>query len=81
MKYKYKYIYFKKTCERPVNYTIYNNRSNEEIGTVSYYSRWRQYVFSGESFCVFNISCLRDVIHFIEQLPRKSGGPKQEEPK
>jgi hypothetical protein len=82
---KYKFIEIKQIRgeifnKRPV-YRIFNNKSEEQIGIISYYSPWRQYVFSGRSKCVFNISCLKDVIGFMEnktkKLPEKKKTPKQ----
>lgn len=50
---------------KPV-YRIYNNKGNDQIGIISWYKPWKQYVFSSEPECVFNNSCLRDVLDFIE---------------
>ena len=53
------------------------NHSNDKLGKVEWYSPWRQYVFSPNSHIaisavysdnVFAISCLADIITFIEQL-------------
>ena len=47
-------------------YDIINNRSGDSIGEIGYYSPWKQYVFSSRPECVFNNSCLRDVLDFME---------------
>lgn len=49
-------------------YRIRNNRSKEQIGILSYYRSWKQYVFSSQPECVFNNSCLRDVLDFLENV-------------
>ncbi len=73
MKTKYKFINFKEiqkdTSARPI-YNIFNNKSNEELGGISYYHRWKQYVFyiNPEADAIFNDSCLLDIVDFIKQL-------------
>ena len=52
---------------KPV-YRIYNNKSNGLLGILSYYKPWKQYVFSSQPECVFNNSCLRDVLDFLEAI-------------
>ncbi len=47
-------------------YRIFNNRSKTQIGIISYYKPWKEYVFSSKEDCVFNNTCLSDVINFIE---------------
>ena len=67
---KYKYIFIEqKNGEmfegRPV-YRIYNNRSKNQLGFISFYKQWKEYVFSSSDECVFNNSCLRDVLDFMD---------------
>lgn len=67
---KYRYITIKQVNEEvfdkhPV-YRIFNTRSNGQIGIISFYKPWKEYVFSSEDNCVFNNSCLHDVLDFIE---------------
>ncbi len=69
---KYKYITIKQVANElfegiPV-YRIFNNKSNDQLGIISYYKPWKQYVFSSTEECDFNISCLKDVIDFMEEL-------------
>ena len=49
-------------------YRIRNNRSKDQLGLISYYKPWKEYVFSSREECVFNNSCLRDVLDFIENV-------------
>ena len=52
-------------------YRIYNNKSDGQIGLLSFYRPWKCYVFSSIPECVFNHSCLRDVLDFIEtEIPK-----------
>lgn len=55
---------------KPV-YRIINNRSKGQIGIISFYKPWKEYVFSSQPECVFNNSCLRDVLDFIENHAAK----------
>jgi hypothetical protein len=50
---------------KPV-YRIYNIMGSVQIGIISWYKPWKQYVFSSREGCVFNNSCLRDVLDFME---------------
>ncbi len=48
-------------------YRILNNKSGAQLGVISWYKPWTQYVFSSREECVFNNSCLRDVLDFMEK--------------
>jgi len=67
---KYKFITIEQIdnemFEKHPVYRIYTNRIRTEIGILSYYKPWKQYVFSSQPECVFNNACLKDVIDFIE---------------
>lgn len=67
---KYKYITIRQENNEVFNskpvYRIFNNKSNNQLGVLSYYKPWKEYVFSSIEECVFNNSCLRDVLDFIE---------------
>jgi hypothetical protein len=80
MKTEYQYIHFVKIADKPrtVVYECRNNRSSVVLGIIRWYGAWRQYCFEPScdaaaadfSSLVFNAGCLRDIIDFIEQLPR-----------
>ena len=77
---KYKFITIRQEDDEifecmPV-YRIFNNKSGGQLGIISYYKPWKQYVFSSQPECVFNDSCLRDVLDFMDSYkggftPRK----------
>lgn len=92
---KYKFITITQTNTEVFNgkpvYRIYNNKSltkfgetyDAQIGIISWYKPWKEFVFSSQPECVFNNSCLHDVLDFIEkQIPKEhreyleSNGPK-----
>ena len=67
---KYKWITIKQEDDevfegRPC-YRIFNNKNLSQIGIISFYKPWKQYVFSSQPDCVFNNSCLKDVLDFME---------------
>lgn len=67
---KYKYMHIKQVDGevfegKPV-YRIFNNKSGSQLGILSFYKPWKEYVFSSKEDCVFNNGCLRDVLHFID---------------
>ncbi len=66
---KYKYITIKKdgVWHAKPKYDIINNKSKEVLALLFYYKAWKQYVFTQiQQDAVFNNSCLRDIIDFIE---------------
>ena len=67
---KYKFINILQVNEevfekKPV-YRIFNNKSKAQIGMLSFYKPWKEYVFSAKENCIYNNGCLRDVLDFIE---------------
>ena len=63
-------------------YRVFNNKSNGQLAVLSYYRPWKQYVFSSHDGCVFNDSCLRDVLDFIggiPPLPKEESNPPRKE--
>ena len=67
---KYRFITIKQLDEelfegKPV-FRIYNNKGGEQLAILSFYKPWKQYVFSSRGDSVFNNSCLRDVLDFME---------------
>lgn len=77
---KFEYIHFVKVAEKPktVVYEVRSNRSEEVLGEVKWYGPWRQYCFHPalDKLTVWNAGCLRDLIAFIESLPRKTNRKK-----
>lgn len=71
---KYKWITIKRIlnevfADKPC-YRIFNNQTNAQLGFISWYKPWKEYVFSSKQGCVFNNECLKDVLDFIEvQIP------------
>jgi len=52
---------------KPV-YRIYNNNTKTELGRISYYAPWKQFVFSMAPRAVFNDRCLRHVLDFMKTI-------------
>lgn len=71
---KFKYITIKQVdnemFEKHPVYRIFNNRSNAQLGIISFYKPWKEYVFSSQPECVFNGTCLADVLSFISELKK-----------
>ena len=67
---KYKYIHIKQNNNELFNgkpvYRVYNNRTKEHLAMIFYYKQWKQYTFESREGCIFNNSCLRDILDFIE---------------
>lgn len=70
MKTRYKYIYFEMIETRPktIVWGCFNRFNGFKLAEIKWYPRWRQYCFFPQFGTVFNISCLQDIEHFLEQL-------------
>ncbi len=66
---KYKFItikqYAKGLPSKPA-FRIYNNKGGDVLGEIGYYKPWKQYVVNFEVLAVFNNSCLKDILDFME---------------
>lgn len=69
---KYKYITIRQDADEHFKgkavYRIYSNRPMAQIGILSYYIPWKEYVFSSNENCVFNDGCLKDVLDFLSLI-------------
>ena len=72
LKLEYKHILF---VEQPIvqgrqRYTCRNKKNGGLLGQVEWYGPWRKYIFWPNGYCesVFGETCLRDIIHFLNQL-------------
>lgn len=76
---KYKFITIMQVGTEAYNgkpvYRIFSNRSGSQLGILSFNQPWKQYVFSSKEYCVFNDSCLRDVLDFIDGLRTAKADP------
>lgn len=65
----YKYIEVSKDDEtyngKPF-FIIHNKKSSAILGNVHWFYGWNCYVSEFERDCIFSVSCLRDVIDFME---------------
>jgi hypothetical protein len=63
---------------KPV-WRVFNNKSRVQLAIISWYRPWKQWVFSSQPECVFNNSCLRDVLDFIENYAEAPRSPQEKE--
>ncbi len=65
---KYKHIHFVMVAEKPKTtvWSCRNNRSDQELGEVRWYSPWRQYCYFPTTPAVYSASCLDDIKSFIQ---------------
>ncbi|NIP28222.1 MAG: hypothetical protein GWN55_07445 [Phycisphaerae bacterium] len=74
MRTRYRHIHFIEWPFGDTNgkkaYLCRNNRGLEDIGKCTFYPAWRKYVFEGHKGCVFDSSCLADIIHFMGLLDK-----------
>lgn len=48
------------------------NKTNVQIGIISWYKPWKKYVFSSMPECVFDATCLQDVLDFMGNKIKKT---------
>jgi len=64
----YKFIHFDEIPQRHSGkfaWGCYNNESDEMLGVVRWYPRWRQYCYFQTVQAVYSASCLADIQDFI----------------
>ncbi len=71
MKTEYKHIFFEQDeeicCGKPT-FNCVSNKDGDILGVVHFYRPWKKVVFEGWPEAVFDTSCLKDIINFMEQL-------------
>jgi len=69
---EYQYIKFEElpnlATPKTKHWCCINKRVDSVVGWVCWDNGWRQYVFTPKFKCIFSTGCLKDVIHFIEQV-------------
>lgn len=71
---KYKFFSIQQNGEEQFEgHPVYriHDKANAQIGIISWYKPWKRYVFSSMTGCVFDASCLRDVLDFMEDKINK----------
>lgn len=72
LKAKYRFIHIVETeTFFGKRWEVRNNKSEAVLGEISYYDHWNDFVFQANPIAVFNDECLKDIIHFINQLKEK----------
>lgn len=67
---KSKWIHFDEDLMPPKGkktktFFVMTNQSNDCIGQIAWYGRWRQYAFFPENNTVYEPRCLQDIANFI----------------
>lgn len=72
MQTEYQYIKFEELPElatpKTKHWRCTNKKHGSVLGWVCWENGWRQYVFNPEMNCIFSTGCLKDIIHFVEQV-------------
>lgn len=71
MKTRYKHIHFENTSKLHRGHSLWlclNNRTNEELGQVFYFTPWRKYCITFSENSAFDSSCCSDIADFLDQL-------------
>jgi len=67
---KSKYMEFDKIGDtgKTEIWNILSKSSGYILGQIKWYGSWRQYCFFPSAHCVFNNSCMTDILNFIKEL-------------
>jgi hypothetical protein len=69
---KYKFITIRQVGNEVFNskpvYRIFNNKSGVQLGIISYWKAWKEYIFHTKEDFVFSKSCLLDIANFMNDL-------------
>ena len=70
MKTRYKYINFEgvPTILKTKAWICRNNKSDDVLGKIQWYSPWRQYCYFSVGGSVYNPECLSDIKEFLQQV-------------
>lgn len=61
-----KFVWSKRSITRITEiWTVESKSSDEVLGYVAWYARWRQYAFYPEPETLYNADCLQDIRDFI----------------
>jgi len=71
LKTKYKHILFEQVGDSKT-WIIRNKKTAGKLGFVEYYPRRHRYVFEGFEGCVYDETCLADIIDFLRQLKERT---------
>jgi hypothetical protein len=52
-------------------FRITNKHDGYHLGTIEYYKTWKKYVFNPSNSSIFDESCLKDIIKFIQGVETK----------
>jgi len=52
-------------------FNVVSKLHGDILGRISWYGAWRQYTFSPTYPTVWNNTCLKDIINFLEQLMKE----------
>lgn len=52
-------------------FEVISKLHGDVLGRISWYGAWRQYTFSPGYPTVWNNSCLKDIVNFLEQLMKE----------
>ena len=55
-------------CNSKPSYTVTNNKSGDKLGKISYYPRWKTYVFDPDDGTCYSMDCLKDIYAFMKSL-------------
>ena len=67
---EFEYIRFEeiiKPDRKTSTWIIFNKRFETILGTIRWWSHWRQYVFFPQESTIFSVGCLKDIQTFISQ--------------
>lgn len=56
---------------KTAEYNVENDSNGDVLGTITWYGRWRCYVFGPWPSTIYEKTCLRDIADFCERLTKE----------
>lgn len=69
---EYKHIIIRRGNDIVADKWVYDvvtkKRTHAPLGTIEFYPAWKKFVFAPDDGCIFDESCLQDIISFLKDL-------------
>ena len=65
---KYMLFRIRKQNRKTAIWEVMNKSSGGRLGIIGWHPPWRQYCFFPEDNCVFNVSCMSDIIKTMSKI-------------
>lgn len=61
-------VEYLKKKRKTKQYIVSNRKTRQDIGMIKWYNHWRRYVFFPYVDTIFDSSCLKEIVEFLDKL-------------